>query len=226
MKCLHCKVEVHPAFSVTEVGSRNVGKEDDLETYWHVEHMTCPSCTKAMLSLVKKQWHAGQYMKKIGQWSIYPMFASRPPAPPEVPAHIAEDFNEAAAVLSISPKASAALSRRCLQGVLREQGYTQKDLAPAIQAALDSKTLPTAHAENLDAVRNIGNFAAHPMKDKQTDVIVPVEPHEAEWNLEVLEGLFDHYYVQPAKAAARRAALDAKLKAAGKPAMKAPATQP
>jgi len=58
------------------------------------------------------------------------------------------------------------------------------------------------------------------LKDTSTNEILPVEPHEAEWNLEVLEGLFDFFYVQPAKAKARRAALDAKLAAAGKPPMK------
>ena len=40
-----------------------------------------------------------------------------------------DDYEEAALVLSISPKASAALSRRCLQTILREHGYGQKDLA-------------------------------------------------------------------------------------------------
>jgi hypothetical protein len=38
--------------------------------------------------------------------------------------------------------------------------------------------------------------------------VVPVEPHEAEWNLEVLESLFDFYFVQPASAKARREALN------------------
>jgi len=222
VKCLHCQVEIHPDFYGTRIGNGPVGEEQGIATAWVVQYMQCPSCAKALLALVQSKQGQGE----TNRWSIYPRLASRPPAPTEVPQEIAEDFNEASQVLSISPKASAALSRRCLQGVLRQQGYTQKDLAPAIQAALDSKTLPAAHAENLDAIRNIGNFAAHPMKDQQTDAIVPVEPHEAEWNLEVLEGLFDHFYVQPAKAAARRAALDTKLAAAGKPAMKAPAAQP
>lgn len=221
MKCSHCQVEIHANFRSEQIGEGWFGQEDGKATYWQTKHMVCPACGKALLTVEQRT-----NMRVLGTWPIYPRFATRPPAQVEVPAEIAEDFNEASAVLSISPKASAALSRRCLQGVLRHQGYTQKDLAPAIQAALDSGTLPAAHAENLDAIRNIGNFAAHPMKDKQTDSIVPVEPHEAEWNLEVLEGLFDHYYVQPAKAAARRAALDAKLAAAGKPAMKAPAVQP
>jgi len=69
----------------------------------------------------------------------------------------------------------------------------------------------------LDAVRNIGNFAAHPMKSQSTGEIVPVEPGEAEWNLDVLESLFDFHFVAPAKTKARKDALNKKLKDAGKP---------
>ncbi|MFP3584136.1 DUF4145 domain-containing protein [Paraburkholderia sp. SIMBA_055] len=123
-------------------------------------------------------------------------------------------------MLKDSPKASAALSRRCLQSVLRDKGFTQNNLAPAIQAALDSNQIPAAIAENLDAIRNIGNFAAHPLKDTNTGEILPVAPEEAEWNLDVLEELFDFFYVQPEKARQKRAALNAKLVAAGKPEMK------
>ena len=47
-----------------------------------------------------------------------------------------------------------------------------------------------------------------------------VEPGEAEWNLEALEGLFDFYYVQPARTALRKAALNKKLTDAGKPPIK------
>lgn len=225
MKCLHCQVEIHPGFQTSHIADRKLGQENGQGTHWKVEYMVCPSCNKALLNLVRMHFHHHLGYQDDRCWPIYPMFSNRAPAPAEVPPEIAEDFNEAAQVLSISPKASAALSRRCLQGILRNQGFTQHDLAPAIQAALDSKSIPIALAENLDAVRNIGNFAAHPMKNKQTDAILPVEPHEAEWNLEVLEGLFDHYYVQPSKAAARRAALDAKLATAGKPAMKAPTVE-
>lgn len=85
---------------------------------------------------------------------------------------------------------------------------------------LASKQLPSAIAENLDAVRNIGNFAAHPMKDTSSGAIMPVEPEEADWNLDVIEELFDIFYVQPELAKRKRASLDAKLAAAGKPPMK------
>jgi hypothetical protein len=69
----------------------------------------------------------------------------------------------------------------------------------------------------VDAIRTFGNFSAHPITDQTTLQIVAVEPNEAEWCLEILEDMFDHYYVRPAHAAARKADLDAKLAAAGKP---------
>lgn len=94
------------------------------------------------------------------------------------------------------------------------------DLSKEIQEVLDRGTLPTHLADAIDAVRNIGNFAAHPMKSQHTGEILDVEPGEAEWTLDVLEELFDFYYVQPAKLAERKAGPNQKLEAAGKPPMK------
>jgi hypothetical protein len=150
---------------------------------------------------------------------LYPSNIVRIP-PSEVPKEIQEDFLEAASVLSISEKASAALSRRCLQNLLTDRGHKGKDLNDQIGKVL--KDLPSRIGENLDAIRNIGNFAAHPMKYQSTGLIVDVEPQEAEWNLDVLEDLFDYYYVQPKKAADKRKKLDEKLKSLGKPLLKKP----
>jgi hypothetical protein len=58
------------------------------------------------------------------------------------------------------------------------------------------------------------------MKSLQSGDILPVEPQEAEWNLDVLESLFDFYFVQPALLQAKRNALNKKLAEAGKPTMK------
>lgn len=143
---------------------------------------------------------------------------------------ISADYREANLVLPISPKASAALSRRCLQAVLTGAGYTDRNLADQVQKAIDevsaSKALPPALRDSLDAIRNFGNFSAHPITDLTTLQIIDVEEGEAEWCLELLTELFDHYYVRPALAAERRAALAAKLATAGKPAMKATAAKP
>lgn len=140
--------------------------------------------------------------------------------PPEVPKDIGDDFLEASSVLAISEKASAALSRRCLQNLLSQNGFSGKTLSNQIDAALPK--LPTDLAENVDAIRNIGNFAAHPTKIQSTGIIVDVESGEASWNLEVLEGLFDFFYVRPAREKARRKRLEKKLADIGKPPLKKP----
>ena len=75
-------------------------------------------------------------------------------------------------------------------------------------------------SEAIDGIRNIGNFAAHPLKSQSTGEIINVEPGEADWNLDVLEGLFDFCFVQSERLKQRRAALDQKLGDAGKPPMK------
>ena len=80
----------------------------------------------------------------------------------------------------------------------------------------NTKAIPTSLRQTVDAIRQFGNFSAHPVTDQITLQIIPVEPEEAEWCLEILEEMFDHYYVRPAHAEARKAALDAKLGAAGK----------
>jgi hypothetical protein len=154
---------------------------------------------------------------------LWPTSGERP-APLEVATaapSLAADFKEATAVLAISKKASAALSRRCLQFILRDRGGAKKrDLADQIDEVIPS--LPTELASNVDAIRHVGNFAAHPMKSASSGEILDVEDGEAEWLLDVLEELFDFYYVGPQKAAAKRAALNAKLGTAGRPPLKAP----
>ncbi len=79
------------------------------------------------------------------------------------------------------------------------------------------KALPHRLRETVDGIRNFGNFSAHPIDDKTTLQVIDVEDHEAEWCLETIEELFEHFYVGPAMAKAKKAALDAKLAAAGKP---------
>ena len=125
-----------------------------------------------------------------------------------MPAHIKEDYEEACKVLPISEKASAALSRRCLQAILKEKGYTQRNLAVQIDALLEetdpAKAIPTTLRETVDVIRNFGNFSAHLITDQTTLQIIAVEP-EAEWCLGILEDTFDHCYVKPEHTKARKA---------------------
>src|SRR6516164_3387837 len=79
---------------------------------------------------------------------------------------IATDYVEACRVLLASAKASAALSRRCLQVMPHDQGYKNRDLAKQVEQLLNANLLPQHIQETVDAIRNFGNFSAHPINDK------------------------------------------------------------
>lgn len=181
----------------------------------------CPVCHQAIVSAPSVGPPGGG--QQGGPGRLYPNGATRP-LPPEVSAAappVAADFAEAVAVLPASRKASAALSRRCLQAILSSAGGAKKrDLAEQIDEVIP--TLPAQLAENVDAIRHVGNFAAHPLKSTNTGAIVDVEDSEAEWLLDVLEELCDFYYVAPRRALVRREALNRKLADLGKPPLKQP----
>jgi uncharacterized C2H2 Zn-finger protein len=212
MKCPHCGIAFHDLSTATPLGTDRDGE-------WAFRSTTCPSCKRFVIQLVNVRAEAVADLRVYLAWPRSP----QRPVSDDVPPPYSDDFREAGLVLPDSPKASAAISRRCLQNLLRDKaGVRLGDLAHEIQQVLDSGALPSHLAEQIDGVRNIGNFAAHPIKSRSSGVILDVEPGEAEWLLDTLEGLLDFYFVQPARTQRRREALDEKLKAAGKPPMKKP----
>ncbi|SRR5713226_1496507 len=218
MKCPHCLENFFPYFAELDVHAgmglnQNVAYDPD--GFRKIRATRCPSCERFVI-LLKVTNPAGYFAHELQVW---PRGIARTPLPKEVSEEFATDYREACLVLNDSPKASAALSRRCLQHLLREKaGVKKSDLMKEIDQVIP--TLPSHLAEAIDGVRNVGNFAAHPLKSTNTGEIIDVEPGEAEWILEVLENLFDFYFVQPAKLTAKRDAMNQKLKEAGKPPMK------
>lgn len=228
MKCPHCLIEFHHTKEITYLGK-------DIDGQWAIEKFECPNpkCKKFSFLLINAELnqnphsHHWSIKENIGtelvkkRELVRPKGSIRPIVPAEVPTDIADDYSEACLVLPDSPKASAALSRRALQHLLRQAANVKKgDLANEIQQVLNSNQLPSYLADSIDAIRNIGNFAAHPSKSTSLGEIINVEAGEAEWNLEVLEMLFDFYFVQPEKTKQRREALNKKLGDLGKPNMK------
>lgn len=131
---------------------------------------------------------------------LWPMTGGRTPADSTVPSDIAADYNEACAVLNVSPQSCAALARRILQRLLvaNETVNAKDTLDRQINAAMEA--LPKYLAENLHYLRGVGNFAAH-AQQAVAGAIVKVDQTEAEAALDVIEALFEHYYTSPAKAA-------------------------
>ncbi len=194
------------------------GPQPEGDEPWACRAITCPLCERPIVELGRLEGLPASRNHSFSSASrVWPAGSSRPPLPPVVPATFSEEYYEAVAVLDKSPKASAALSRRCLQHLLRDHVKVKPgELSKEIDQLLDSHTLPSDLAEDVDAIRHVGNFGAHPNKSAHSGQILDVEPHEAEWSLAVLEGLFDFYFVRTAQRAAQRTALEAKLQAAGK----------
>jgi len=214
MKCPHCLESFHSGWQTATF------VENTLET-WATLFQWCPACRK-MIVMLKHFWRLdGDAPPEYDSWMIYPKGTARSPLPSDVPEEFAGDYREACLVLSDSPKASAALSRRCLQYIIREHYHIKRrTLSEEIQELIDSKQLRSDLSDAIDAVRNLGNFAAHPEKDTNTGEIIEVEPGEAEWLLDTLEQLFDFAFVQPARLKQKKDALNEKLSAAGKPLLK------
>ncbi|MBP7477424.1 MAG: DUF4145 domain-containing protein [Chitinophagales bacterium] len=215
MKCPHCLNAFYDKLQDYKVVT-------DIENDWIVRVRICPTCNKSIIHLLGFSMSNGHSQSLLNsEQLIRPKGHNRNPVPKEVPNEFAEDYTEACLILNDSPKASAALSRRCLQGIIRNQlGIKKPNLDQEIQEVITQKLLSSDLLNSIDAVRTIGNFAAHPIKSTSTGEILPVDPHEAEWTLEVLEDIFDYLFVRPALIRNKRALLDLKLKDANKPPLK------
>lgn len=226
MICPHCSTAVKFEWS-SEGPIKNVS---DNRGYFLI-YDTCPSCEEVVvyLSLCHYEYSNAYYAiseNDEGDWDIiseqmiFPN-KSKFSFPEHIPEKYLSDYEESVKVLSASPKASAALSRRLLQLILREEyKISKRNLSDEIEAFLNLEGIPSHLTDAIDAVRNIGNLAAHPTKNLNTGEIVNIEPGEAEWLIEVIEALFDFCFVQPKKLKQRREELDLKLIELGKPLLK------
>ena len=112
--------------------------------------------------------------------------------PEYVPVQIRSDYEEAYAILSISPKASATLSRRCLQGMIHDfWDIHEKNLNAEITAL--KPHISASQWKALDGLRRIGNIGAHMERD--VNCIIDVDPEEAENLLKLIQLLIGKWYI-------------------------------
>jgi hypothetical protein len=125
-------------------------------------------------------------------WDLKPTSNAKP-FPDYIPAPIRQDYEEACLIAGLSPKASATLSRRCLQGIIRDfWGISKSRLVDEVNALSDKIDASTWQA--IDSVRSIGNIGAHMEKD--INLIVDVEPEEADLLLRLIEVLLEEWYIR------------------------------
>lgn len=128
------------------------------------------------------------------------------PLSAHVLASIRQDYEEAHRIRELSPKASATLSRRALQGMIRHfWGVTKERLADELKAIKDQCGDDVYAA--MMAVKSVGNIGAHPERD--ISLIVDVEPGEAVQLIELLQLLDAEWYVAKADRDARLAKMHA-----------------
>ncbi|WP_248322057.1 DUF4145 domain-containing protein [Caballeronia sp. Sq4a] len=129
-----------------------------------------------------------------------------------VPAVLRDDYREACSIADLSPKASATLSRRVLQGMIRDFWNVRID-RPTLWAeikAIEDKVDPDTW-QAIKAVKDLGNIGAHMQAD--INVIVDVDPEEARLLIGLTETLFDEWYVARETRRQRMAAIAAAAQA-------------
>lgn len=164
---------------------------------------------------------AGTYLPQNSSLNQDSIFATNFPYPGTVgkafprfvPEEILEDYNEAWSIVSLSPKSSATLARRCLQAMIRNFCKIHEKTLYAeiskLQKMADDDTLPKGvEAETIaamNALRELGNIGAHMMESGGE--ILSVDSGEAEALLALIEMLFSDWYVAQGKRAEKLAAI-------------------
>jgi hypothetical protein len=198
-KCPHCRhaVTITPARRSSNshyLSISNATGPLELAT----EFFVCPNpdCEKfTLMANLRRGDRVGTAMKfthSIGHWRLVPQSSARV-FPEYVPEAIRDDYVEACQIQNLSPKASATLSRRCLQGMIRDfWGVRPGRLFDEIEQ-IKSRVDPLTWSA-IDSLRKLGNIGAHMEND--INLIVDVDPDEAKLLLGLIETLIDEWYVQ------------------------------
>lgn len=190
-KCPYCGTDFYETMQNTKTRKvcYNLDEEERkrVKAYWveqeiEVTYHFCPSCHEYSIQI------EGPH----NTFSFtYPPYTGIT-LPDYIPEAIRTDYVEACSILDASPKASATLSRRCLQGMIRDfWGVKAKNLVDEIDLIKDK--ISADEYRVLNGIRRLGNIGAHMEKDVNT--IVDIDPGEAQKLIKVLELLFKDWYI-------------------------------
>jgi len=129
--------------------------------------------------------------KHLKTWALVPPSQARS-FPVVLPERIIEDYREACLTLELSPKVSAALSRRCLSEMLRDFWRVQpgglNDEFRQIKGTADPLTW-----EAIESVRKSGMIGAR--MESEGAEIQDTDPGEAKLLIGLIETLIQDWYV-------------------------------
>jgi hypothetical protein len=183
------------------------GREDLAASLWVNR---CPHCAGDNLRLLFRNPSEGDNLSgtfavtELGELQLH-----SPSSPHKVPrevddALIRQDFEEAATLLALSPKASAALARRCLQKILRTRGGAKPGrLFDEITEVTGSGALPHSLSKLLERLKAQWEREEGQTKNQYSVTISDVEAGEASFTLDVVDVLMKFYWVLPEKRRSR-----------------------
>lgn len=145
----------------------------------------CPTCNEVSF-----------YAEGLGNLSglnipLYPTSLAKQ-YPDYIPYAIREDYEEAYSILSLSSKASATLSRRCLQGMIRDFWKVKPGKLFDEINDIKDKVSP-AQWKAIDSLRSLGNIGVHMEKD--VNEIIEIDDGEAEKLIKLIELLMEKWYI-------------------------------
>lgn len=143
--CPHCGVlarQYHYSVSQLDLGDSNQYATND----W-LASTICEHCGEAAL------W--------LKETMIFPNRGTAPLPNPDMPTEVKSDYEEAASIATLSPKAATALLRLAIQKLSVHLGGKGKNINDDI-ALLVKNGLPEKIQQALDVVRVVGNNAVHP----------------------------------------------------------------
>lgn len=197
-KCPYCGLFTIPTGNNIAAGStrfNNNNKYGLIAFYTEIHICSNPLCReftiKSELIKIDNYNHISEDDEVMEKWQLRPQSSAKP-LPIYIPQAIKEDYEEACLIQTLSPKASATLARRCLQGMIRDFWEVKpQNLAKEIESIKDKVELDTWEA--IDVVRKIGNIGAHMEKD--INQIVEVDENEAGLLIGLIEMLIEEWYV-------------------------------
>lgn len=146
----------------------------------------CPNCGEFSLTATGE----GEDVKEINAKLKPNSFARQ--FPEYIPTPIRNDYEEACAILYLSPKSSATLARRCLQGMVRDYwGINKCSLYDELSELKNH--IPSDLWMAIDGLRQLGNIGAHMEKD--TNLIIDIDPNEATQLIKLIEILIKEWYI-------------------------------
>jgi hypothetical protein len=130
---------------------------------------------------------------RIGNWTRIPRYRERA-LPYYIPEDVHEAYRQACFLTEVSPKASAALARSCLQIMIRDFWSLTRPKQGNLAFELDhiSPKLAPETVASIDAVRQAGRIESYLQED--TNCLVDADSEEARLLIALTEVLFVDWY--------------------------------